>query len=93
MRQEQTTKHVKILAIRDGWSEERAHSSRSEALMVASAMWDSGRYELVTAYTPGFTLFYRRKHCMNIKQSRKKVPLQKCQAKPGFSGVFLTHSY
>lgn len=50
-----------ILAIRDGWSEERIIDSEAEAMMVASAMWDSRRYELLSVSAGATSVFYRQR--------------------------------
>lgn len=66
---------MKIIAIKDGWSEERRPTTRAEALIQASCLWDSGKYELVTALSPRFILFYRQKHFPNVGSFREKRAL------------------
>ena len=50
---------VQLVAIKDGWSESRSIPSHDEAMMVASAMWDSGAYESVSVSAGTRVLFWR----------------------------------
>lgn len=62
---------ITITAICDGWSEERHPANEDEALMMASCMADSGKYEIVSLRIRGVQHFFR-KHCTNVKYLRRK---------------------
>lgn len=62
---------ITIIAIADGWSEERNPATEEEALMMASCMADSGKYESVAVWIRGILKFFR-KYYTSVKYSRHK---------------------